>query len=312
MASSGSVDFTLTRNEVITLSYKKIGRFAQGKTLSAAQVADASDNLNLMLKAFQRKGLKVFLRKRATLFLALSDSQYGLGTAGDNATYSYTRTQIKVAAVATATTIDVDSTSGMAAADFIGFELDDGSLQWTTVTSVTDSDTVVIPAPGLSDACAVDNYVYFYRTKIDRPLRIVEAFIRDEDSNDRPVRVISEKEYYELSNKNSDGAVTSIYYDAQLTTGQLYVWPQTSIVTDLLEMVVHRPIEDMDGSADTFDVPVEWLEPIVWGLSWRMGPDAGISEARIAALKSVADEFLAQAEGHDIEDASVTFEPEFR
>lgn len=279
--------------------------------MSAAQVADASDNLNLMLKAFQRKGLKVFLRKRATLFLALNDSQYGLGTAGDNATYSYTRTQIKVAAVATDTTIDVDSTSGMTAADFIGFEQDDGSLHWTTVSSVTDSDTVVI-ASGITDACAVDNYVYFYTTKIDRPLRIVEAFIRDEDSNDRPIRVISEKEYYELSNKTSDGSVTSIYYDPQLTTGQLYVWPQTSVVTDTLELVVHRPIEDMDDSADTFDVPVEWLEPIVWGLAWRMCPDAGVSEAKMTKLEGVAERFLKDAEDMDIEDVSVTFEPEFR
>lgn len=263
-----------------------------------------------MLKAFQKKGLKIFLRKRATLFLALADSQYALSSSGDHATYSYTRTQIKVAASDTDTAIDVDSTTGMTAADFIGIEQDDGTLHWTTIDSVTDSDTVVI-TDAITDDCAVDNYVYFYTTKIDRPVRIVEAFVRDVDSNDRPVNIISEKEYLELSNKNSDGSVVSIFYDQQRTTGQLYVWPQSDIVTSTLELVVHRPIEDMDSSSDEFDVPVEWLEPIVWGLSWRMGPDVGLEDTKIARLEQIAERFLKDAEDADIEDVPTTFGVDF-
>lgn len=262
----------------------------------------------MMLKAFQKKGLKLWLRKKATVFLAKNDSQYGLGTSGDHATYSYTRTQIKTAAVAGATSIDVDSTTGMTAADYIGIELDDGSLQWTTISSVTDSDTVVIPAAGLTSAAAVDNYVYFYTTKIDRPLDIVEAYISDVDGNDRPVNIIGKKEYTELSNKTTDGAVVSIHYDPQLTTGQLYVWPQSSVVTDTLELVVHRPIEDMDSANDNFDVPVEWLEPIVWGLAWRLCPDNGIDINRKRDIERNAKEFLDDAESGDFEHgATVTF-----
>lgn len=297
---------------MIELAYKKFGGFTTGQTLTAEKTSDAAKTLNMMLKAFQQKGLKLWLRKRATVFLAKDDSQYGLGTSGDHATYSYTRTQIKTAAIAGATSVDVDSTSGMAAADFIGFVLNDGSLQWTTVSSVTDSDTVVIPAPGLTSAAAVDNYVYFYRTKIDRPLRIVEAFVRDKDNNDRPIDIIGQKEYLELSTKNSDGSVISIHYDPQLTTGQLYVWPQTSVVTDTLELVVHRPVEDMDNANDDFDIPVEWLEAIVWGLAWRLCPDNGIDINRKQDIERNAKEFLDDAEAFDIEyGATVTFGVEF-
>ena len=254
----------------------------------------------MMLKAFQHRGLKLWLRKRATVFLAKNDSQYGLGTSGDHATYSYTRTQIKTAATSAATSIDVDSTTGMTAADYIGIEQDDGTLHWTTVSSVTDSDTVVI-ASAITDDCAVDNYVYFYTTKIDRPLRIIEAWISDADSNDRPVNIIGKQEYSGLSNKVTDGAVVAIHYDPQLTTGQLYVWPQTSDVTDTLELVVHRPIEDMDDSNNNFDVPVEWLEPIVWGLAWRLCPDNGIDLNRKQDIERNAKEFLEDAEAGDIE-----------
>lgn len=276
-------------------------------TPTAEQYADASKTLNMMLKAFQQKGLKLWLRKKAYVFLALNDSQYGLGTSGDHCTYSYTRTQIKTAAVSGATSIDVDSTSGMAASDYIGFELDDGSLQWTTVSSVTDSDTVVIPATGLTDDAAVDNYVYFYRTKIDRPLRVIEAHIQDASGNDRPVEVISKQQYESLSLKTTDGAVTAIHYDPQLTTGQLYVWPQTSVVTDVLELIVHRPIEDMDSSSNDFDLPVQWLEPIVWGLAWRLCPDNGISTERKQEIERNAKEFLEEAESFDIENVPVYF-----
>lgn len=307
MATSGSVNFSLDRDEVIELAYKKCGVFQTGQTLSAEKTADASKTLNMMLKAFQQKGLKLWLRKKATVFLAKNDSQYGLGTSGDHATYSYTRTQIKTAAASGATTIDVDSTTGMAASDFIGFVQDDGTLHWTTVSSVTDSDTVVI-ADAITDDCAVDNYVYFYSTKIDRPLRIIEAYISDKDSNDRPVRIIGKQEYSELSNKTTDGAVVAIHYDPQLTTGQLYVWPQTSVVTDTLEIVVHRPVEDMDNSNDDFDVPVEWMEAIVWGLAWRLCPDNGIDINRKRDIERNAMQFLDDAEAFDIEyGATVSF-----
>lgn len=300
MATSGSTDFTLTRDEAIRLAFKKFGGIANGTTPTASQIQDASDNLNMMLKTLQTRGLKCWLRKKAYVFLALNDSQYGLGTSGDNATYSYTRTQIKTAATSAATSIDVDSTTGMAASDYIGIEQDDGSLHWTTVASVTDGDTVVIDS-AITDDCAVDNYVYFYRTKIDRPLKVIEAHIQDVDGNDRPVNIISKQEYESLSLKTTDGAVTSIHYDAQLTTGQLYVWPQTSVVTDLLELVVHRPIEDMDSASNTFDIPAEWLEPIVWGLAWRCCPDHGISLEKKNDIERNAKEFLEQVESFDIE-----------
>jgi hypothetical protein len=308
VATSGSVNFSLTRDEVINLSLKKMKVLAAGETAGSEEITDASDTLDMMLKVLQMKGLKLWLRKRATMFLALNDSQYGLGTAGDHATYSYTRTQIKTAAVSGATSLDVDATSGMAASDFIGIELDDGSLQWTTVSSVTDSDTVVIPATGLTSAAAEDNYVYFYRTKIDRPLKIAEAFVRSVDNNDRPVRIIGQKEYLELSNKTSDGAVVAIHYDPQLTTGQLYVWPQSSVVTDTLELVVHRPIEDMDASTNDFDVPAEWLEAIVWNLALRLLPDYAVPEGTKKEIKEMAPFFLEEAMSGDIEHgASVQF-----
>lgn len=73
-------------------------------------------------------------------------------------------TQMRVAAIALATTMEVDSTTGMLAGDKVGIELDDDTIHWTTIASVTDGDTFEltdgIPAGG---AAAIDNDIYIPR-----------------------------------------------------------------------------------------------------------------------------------------------------
>ncbi len=313
MATSGSVNFSLSRDQAITAALKKIGALAAGETASSEEVSDAALTLNLMLKAMQADGLKIFLRKRATVFLEKDKSAYSLtsSSSGDHSAYSYTRTQIKTAASASATSIDVDSTTGMTAGDYIGFELDDGTAHWTTIASITDSDTVVINS-GIASAAAVDNYVYFYTSKIDRPLRVVHAFVRDESDNDVPVEIVAQQLYWDLGDKTAEGKPNQIYYDAQRGTGKLYVWPTTASVTDTLELIVHRPIEDMDAAANEFDCPVEWLEAIVYGLAFRLCPDYRVPLKVKQDIERNALMFLEQAKSFDIEHTSVFLQPEIR
>lgn len=312
MATSGSVNFSVNRDRMIELAMKGAGKLEDEEVPTASESQDVSDILNMMLKSFQQKGLKLWLRKKATVFLKKATNQYSLSSTGAHATYSYTRTQIKVAASATNTSIDVDSTTGMAASDFIGFELDDGTSYWTTITSVTDSDTVVIPSPGITSAAAVDNYVYFFTTKIDRPLRILQAFVRDADSNDTPVSIVSQKDYLDLSSKTVDGQVTQIHYDPQTSAGLLYVWPETDDVTDTLEVTVQRQIEDMDAATNDFDVPNEWYEPILYGLTERVGIHFQIPDSMLRRLSIKAATSLEDALNFDVENTSLFLSPEIR
>lgn len=309
MATSGSADYTINRSRMITLALMAAGKLEDGETPTASQMADMVDILNMMLKALQRDGLKVFLRKRATVFLEKAKSAYSLGPTAGNATYSYTRTAIKTAGSASDVNINIDSTSGMSANDFVGIVLDDGTSYWTTVSSVTDSDTFVIPSPGLPSAAAIDNYVYFFTTKINRPLRVLHAFVRSATNTDTPVTLISQKDYLDLSSKQSDGRVNQAYYDYQLTNGVLYVWPESDTVTDTLELVVHRPIEDMDASANDFDVPAEWYEAIFYGLSLRAAINFQSPSGVVTPLAAMAESTLEKASNGDIEDVPVYFYP---
>lgn len=312
MATSGSVNFTVNRNRMIALATGAAGVSDPGQTLSSAKYALVSDILNMMLKSFQADGLKLWLRKQATVFLKDGTKQYSLSSTGAHATYSYTRTKIKVAASATNTAIDVVSTTGMTAGDFIGFVLNDGTSYWTTITSVTDTDTVVIPSPGITSAAAIDNYVYFFTKKINRPLRVLQAFIRDSSGNDTSVSIIAQNDYMELSSKDAEGQVNQINYDPQTSSGLLNVWPKPDDVTDTLEIIVQREIEDMDVGTDDFDIPSEWYETVLYGLTERVGIQFQIPENMMNRISKKASDSLIKSIGFDVENSSVFLSPEIR
>ena len=305
MATSGSVDFSYNTNQLVASSMRLAGVLGVGETPTADDNTLVTEALNITLKAMQADGLKLSARKLLYLLPEKAKNKYTVGT--DHITYSYTKTAIKTAAIAAATSIDVDATSGMAASDYIGIELDDGTIHWTTVSSVTDSDTVVI-ASGLPSAAAIDNAVFFYRTKADRPLRLIQAWLRDSSDNDIPITHVSQEEYYAISNKTSDGHISQIFYDPQLT-GVFYLWPETNDVTDVVGMIVQKPFDDMDTSTNTLDFPVEWTETIKYRLAACIGAEFQIPMKRLEYLTIQAEIMKQNLMAFDVENTSVFFSP---
>lgn len=309
MATSGSVDFSTSRDSIIDFALKKIGVVAEGGAATANQVTDAAVELNMMVKNWQIDGLQLWAKKRAYLFLEKNKTQYDIGPGGDHVTAAYTETEIATAGSEDDTTIEVDSISGISASDNIGIELDDGTMQWTTVSG-SPSGTTVTLATGLTDDVAVDNKVYVYTTKIDRPLRILDIFRRNESNVDVSVDKISLSEFTELSNKTSDGKVTQVAFVPSLTTAQLHVWNQSDTVTDQLVFWYHRPFEDFDAAGDEPDFPQEWYMVIGYELAALLADTYAIPSnlARRIALKAAM--LKADAEDWDQEDASIFFEPD--
>lgn len=308
MTTSASTNFSLNRDALIKSSLRLINVGTEGYTPSAAEMQNASDALNMLLKAWQADGLQLWAQKRATLFLANGTASYNLGTSGTHATSSYTETAIKVAA--SGTTIDVDSTSGMAASDYIGIVLDDDTLHWTTVSSVTDSDTVVI-ATALPSAAAVDNKVYFYTTKIYRPLRITEM-VRRSGKNDITLNRISRDEYFALGDKTTSGTPNQYYYDPQLDSGVLYLYQPPSDVDSTIEFIYHRPFEDFDTATDTPDFPQEWYHAVRFGLAVTIAPEYGVPLKVRADLKMDAMYYKREALNFDREDSHIYIQPDLR
>lgn len=79
MALSGSYDWTLTRDQVITGALRKLAVLPSGGSASAAQISDGSDALNALVKAFQADGMPLWAITSHTWTLTAGTSSYVIG-----------------------------------------------------------------------------------------------------------------------------------------------------------------------------------------------------------------------------------------
>jgi len=312
MALSGSFDFTLNRDQIIKDAFVEAGVLRPDEEVRAEESTFGSNTLNRMLKAFQADGLQVFAHRDATLFLELNKINYQIGPSGDHCTESFTETAIKVAASDTDTTIDVDSTTGMTVADNIGFEMDDGTMHWDTIASITDGDTVVI-TNGIDDDAAIDNVVYYYTSKVARPLNVAHAFYRSETpANPVDTRMyrLSRDEYLNLSTKNTETQPTEYWFDKQLTNAEINLFGEPNSATDTIRFSFQLPFDDMDAATDNLAFPQEWMEAIHLGLTYRLGRAYRANDKKLEMLRK--DSVIAHHNvlGFDEERSDIELRPD--
>lgn len=279
MATSNSTDYTLNRDQIITSALRKLRKIDPNLTVPAIDITTGSETLNLMVKSWQVDNIYLWLNEEVCLFQQYNTQFYGLGPSGDNCALlsDSFKTQLAADAATAAGTITVDSDDDIADADAIGIQLDGGTIQWTTVNGAPAADVVTLTA-ALTGAASEDNYVFTYTNKISRPLRILEARVRDTDDVDTPIDIVTSRtQFLSQTDKDSTGRVLEIHYNPDITNGQLYVWPVcgTSDITDRIIMSVQRVIEDFDASANNFDGPNEALAALIWNLAVWMAPEYG-------------------------------------
>ena len=83
MATSGSFDFVLDRDDIITEALQQVGAIADGETPSSDQLTSCSRTLNMVMKAWQADGMQLYRKKEYTITLVASDNTYTFGSGGD-------------------------------------------------------------------------------------------------------------------------------------------------------------------------------------------------------------------------------------
>lgn len=279
MALSGSTDYSTTRDDLITEALQICGVIEEGGTPSSTKITDCSRTLNMMLKMWQADGLQLWLQDEIIVFLEKGKSIYNLGSSGDRAVLreDLVETDINGALNSGDTSVTVDSTTGMSGSDNIGIVTDDGVF-WTTISSV-DSSTTLTLASGVdndvSDGAAVYTYTSAYT---ERPQRVIEAWRRDKSGNDVPLRLQSRNEYVDLSDKDQEGVTTLIWYDPQLSAGELRIWPVAGQdnLDNKIHLFVSRPIQDLDSATDNPQFPQQWYLVLAWGLAYYLCDKYGV------------------------------------
>ena len=76
--TSGSTDFSITRDDIIKRALRLIGALAQGETPTTDQVTEAAVALNGLVKAWQADGMPLWAIKERTVPLVASQASYTL------------------------------------------------------------------------------------------------------------------------------------------------------------------------------------------------------------------------------------------
>ena len=309
MTTSGSIDFSVSRDQLIESALKHISVLGDGVTPSATQLSEASVILNMIVKAKMADGMPLWAMKTGYILPQTGVTAINLGVTGDHATLSYTQTTSSAAAVAGASTISVTSSTGFASTYYIGIELADNTMQWTTINGAPSGTTITL-TEALTGAMSSGAQVYVYQTKLQRPLRIVDAYRTNVLTSTRaPINIRTYQQFHALGNFTDASIPNQIYYDPQVTNGILNVYPQFSTGDYVLEIRFHRPFEDFDAAADTPDFPQEYYLPLMVTLAWLLAPKNGVPLDERKLLQQEAQMLWDNALSNGTEEGSMNLQP---
>lgn len=303
MATSGSYNFTTTRDDLITAAYRQINVIGETATPSAAQVTAAAILLNLLVKSGPYTAMPLWALKRGTI---LPFSGADKINTDSHVVTNYDTTTLTADSATTDTTLTVDSITGFSASDTIGIELDDGSIDWTTINGAPSGSTITITT-GVTSAASTGNRVYGYTAsseRIQKPIRIIEANLKNVASgSSREILIEDRTDYYNLGNRTTEGEPTMIYYDLSSTSatnldnGTIAVWPRFSNGDSVIEFTYQRPFQDFDGATDDPDFPQAYFLPLMLDLAAILGAKYHVDIQERKALQVEAkywrDEALA-------------------
>ena len=189
--------------------------------------------------------------------------------------------------------------------DFIGFQLDDGTRQWSNIVTV-DSTTQVTINDALTDAAAISNTVFSYTTKLVRPLKVIDGRSKRTTGNSElNLLEMNRQEYFQMNDKTTQSSINNYYYSPQLNSGILYVWPTSDNVNQYVKLTFIRPIDIVVNNADAVDIPSEWALALVYNLAASLLPLYRIDPPRQAILDQQAGRLLTEALDFDHEEASL-------
>lgn len=266
---------------------------------------------NDILAHWQAQGIHLWAHTEAVLPMNPYQASYDIGKTGTHCFTSYVFTTAKTIALSGATTLDVATTSGMTTGDFIGVELSTGYRQWTTLT-VVDSDTVTLGA-ALTANVAVGAEVYTYTDKIDQPVRVLDArYGHYYTDYEIPIRQQSRKEYYDQPNKTASGMSSLWYYDRQLETGKLLLWPIPENCRNVIRFTFIKPQYVTEDQTEDFLIPQEWYLPLKWAVAADLAMTYAVDANRQQMIELKAATYLKNALDNDVEIEAWSVQPDNR
>lgn len=321
MAAPNSYNFVVTRDQLITDALLHIGAIGEGETPSANAVTESARVLNMLLK-LRANEIPVWSKSRGYILPFTEASSIA---SNSHVVTTYVTTTLSAAEASGQTVVSVTSSTGMTASDQVGIEIDDGTMHWTTISSV-DSSTQITIAVATDGAAASGNRVYTYTAstgRVQRPLRVLDAnILQVTDNVSWPITVDEYKDYFNLGDRASEGTPNRIMYYPGLGTraadptssttwyGTFYVHPRFENGDYVIEFTYLEPMQDLDATGDHPYIPQEFYMPVWLELAALLAPRYGVSIEERRSLFSEAEKYRMAALETTQEGGSLFLQPE--
>lgn len=302
MTVSGSDNFTVNRDEIIKAALRVMGALGVGEEPIQEDYTNCSQALNIMIKSWAKKGLPLWVTEYLQIPMIEGANPYPIGpTAG----YVFSVTSTGGTGYTAGTWTASGGTTGTSASGT--YTVSDGAPDEFTVLvagdSYTSSPTLTLSGAGTGATITVN----VVGVTNPRPLRIIEAFIRNSQGADTTLLPIARQQYDILGVKTTSGIPNQFYYDNQLENGNLYVYNVPSDSDRTIYATIQRMFYDMDSATDTFDFPQEWFQALKWGLANELSDEYGVEENKIFRIQQKAEQYLMECSDWSQEEATILF-----
>jgi hypothetical protein len=300
MATSGTNTFSVTRDDIIKAALRVLNSLGVGEEPIAEDYQNCSEALNIMIKSWAIEGFPLWVYQTVEVPMLTDLAVYPLGP---TAAYVFSVT-VDDGGTGYPDTGTVTFSSGAATGTYTAV---DGVIQSVTVTNGGNSYTAIPTVTFVGAGTGATGTVHLAGVTTSRPLRIIDAFIRNPENFDTTLTVISQQEYDIYGNKMSLGVPNQIYYDNQLINGNLYVINVPAQYGWTVYLTTQRMFEDMSAADDDFDFPKEWFQALKWGLANELAEEYQAEEGKIMRIQARAEMYLEKVSDWSQEEASVFF-----
>lgn len=241
MATSGSSDFNLTRDGIITRALELINAISPGDTPGSSLITNGATALNSLVKSWQSEGVGIWGLEWKTKTLTAAT----VITGTDALNYTCIKSHIS------ATT-----NKPVTGADWASYWVQKGTggVAW-------------------ADATAYSSIGDF--TSLTGTIDIINASIR-RNGVDYPLEILTAEEYLKIPNKAIMGLPQKLWFN-YLLSSQIYLYPQPDSSSDILHYLRLRLLEDFDATGDNPDFPVKWLDALTFGLAYKLSFTYGVA-----------------------------------
>jgi hypothetical protein len=153
---------------------------------------------------------------------------------------------------------------------------------------------------------------------ITAPLKITQAWNLDISTPGAtyriPMNIYTQYNFNLLNAPNNQGYPVHFWYQPGNQSGVINIWPAPDAYTQQFRQiwfVYQRPFNQFNAGTDTPDFPQVWIEPLIYSLAHRLGPEYGIPLSELDKFNETANQLITNALSFGTEEGSLFIQPDW-